>query len=249
MKLEMCRDFEVRDTATGVLVVTPLQYEDGDQVVVFADAIEGNGWRVHDNGESAFRLSLDHIDIESERIQRWLGEHSSRVGWNEAEEQFELVVSEPSQLVPASFKVAQAAVQLQSFSALRTTRSESSFKAEVLELLKGVQQETGVDAAYDVVVDARGLLTADCVFRAKDQALAFFIAGSKERLLEAELTYMALKQEKQSTRVIAVVEGIAAVGQKQYGRAQFFTTKVFPYRDYEESFRGWVHEAAMDVMQ
>jgi Domain of unknown function DUF1828 len=248
VKLDICRDFEVRETAKGLLVVTPLQYEDGDQVVVFADTIEGNGWKVHDNGDSAFRLSLDHIDIESERIQRWLGEHASRVGWNEADEQFEVTVSEESQLVPAAFKVAQAALQMQSFSALRTTRSESAFKVEVIELLKDIQQETGVEAEYDVAVDSRGLLTADCLFRPTDQALAFFIASSKERLLEAELTYLALKQEKRATRVIAVVEDIAAVGQKQYGRAEFFTYKVFPFRDFEESFRGWVQEAATGVV-
>lgn len=248
MKLDICRDFEVRETTSGLLVVTPLQYEDGDQVVVFADTIEGDGWRVHDNGDSAFRLALDHIDIDSERVQRWLNEQSPRVGWSEADEQFELVVTEPSQLVPAAFKVAQAAVQMQSFSALRVTRSESTFKAEVIALLKGVQEETGVEAEYDVAVDSRGLLTADCLFRPKTQPLAFFVASSKERLLEAELSYLALKEEKRPTRVIAVVESIPAVGQKQYGRAEFFTSKVFPYRDFEESFRGWVQEAASGAM-
>lgn len=248
MKLDICRDFEVRQTKAGLLVVTPLQYEDGDQVVVFADIVEGDGWRVHDNGESAFRLRLDHIDVESERIQRWLGEHESRVNWNETDEQFELVVSESSQLVPAAFKVAQAAVQMQSFSALRMTRSESSFKAEVIALLKGVQQETGVEAEYDVPVDSRKLLTADCLYGVNKQAFAFFIANSKERLLEAELTYLALKQDSPTTRVIAVVEAIAAVGQKQYGRAEFFTHKVFPFRDYEEPFREWVQEAATGAM-
>lgn len=246
--LDMCRDFEVRETASGLLVVTPFQYEDGDQVVVFADQQQG-GWLVNDNGESAFRLALDHIDIESERIQRWLGEHASRVAWNEAETQFELAVSSQTQLVPAAFKIAQAAVQMQSFSALRVTRSEHSFRAEVLELLRAVQEETGVAAEYDVAVDSRGLLNADCVFRPSGQALAFFIASSKERLLEAELTYLALKQEKCSTRVVAVVEGIAAVGQKHYGRAEFFTSKVFPYRDYETSVRGWVTDAATGALQ
>ncbi|OHC62112.1 MAG: hypothetical protein A2045_05450 [Rhodocyclales bacterium GWA2_65_20] len=248
MKLDICRDFDVRETATGLVVVTPLQYDDGDQVVVFADTVEGDGWRVHDNGESAFRLSLDHIDVESERIQRWLGEHSSRVGWNEADEQFELLVSDGAQLVPAAFKIAQAAVQMQSLSALRVTRSESSFKAEVIELLKGVQHETGVEAEYDVAVDTRGLLIADCIFRPKEHTVAFFVASTKERLLEAELSYLALKQEKRATRVIAVVEAIAAVGQKQYSRAEFFTSKVFPFREFEEPFRGWVQEAASGVI-
>lgn len=248
VKLDICRDFQIRETASGLLVVTPFQYEDGDQVVVFADNIEGDGWLVHDNGESAFRLSLDHIDVESERIQRWLGDHSSHVGWSEAGEQFELLVSDTSQLVPAAFKIAQAAVQMQSFSALRITRSESSFKNEVIELLRSVQQETGVEAEYDAAVDTRGLLTADCIFRPREHALAFFVATSKERLLEAELTYLALKQEKRPTRVIAVVEGIAAVGQKHYSRAEFFTSKVFPFREYEEPFRGWVQEAATGAM-
>lgn len=249
MKLDICRDFQVRETASGLLVVTPLQYEDGDQVVVFADAREGGGWRVHDNGDSAFRLGLDNIDIESERIQRWLNEHASRVDWNEAEEEFELQVADDSHLVPAAFKVAQAALQLQSFSSLRVTRSESSFKREVLDLLKSVQQETGVEAEYDTAVDARGLLIADCVFRPQGQDMAFFIANSKERLLEAELSYLALKQDKRATRVIAVVENIAAVGQKQYSRAEFFTTKVFPFREFEAPFRSWTQEAVAGVLQ
>lgn len=249
MKLDICRDFEVRETATGILVVTALQYDDGDRVVVFADGQEGGGWRVHDNGDAAFRLRLDDIDIDGERIQRWLAERRGRVGWNEAEEEFELSVADARHLVPAAFKVAQAALQLQSFSALRATRSESSFKSEVLELLKSVQRDTGVPADYDMAVDARGLLVADCVFRPGGADLAFFIANTRERLLEAELSYLALKQDKRTTRVIAVVEGIAAVGQKQYARAEFFSTKLFPFRDFEAPLRSWAREAVTGVMQ
>ena len=249
MKLDICRDFEVRETANGLLVVTPLQYDDGDQVVVFADRQEGGGWRLHDNGDAAFRLRLDNIDIEGERVQRWLAEHRGRVVWNEAEEEFELSVADLGQIVPVAFKIAQAALQLQSFSALRTTRSESSFKREVLELLKSVQQDTGVPADYDMPVDARGLLVADCVFRPGGTDLAFFIANTKERLLEAELSYLALKQDKRTTQVIAVVEGIAAVGQKQYARAEFFSTKLFPFRDFEAPLRSWTREAVTGVTQ
>jgi hypothetical protein len=63
MKLDICKDFTVTPTATGLLVVTPLEYDDHDHIVVYADRQASGGWRVHDNGDAALRL-MTRISID-----------------------------------------------------------------------------------------------------------------------------------------------------------------------------------------
>ncbi len=89
MKLDLCKDFEVRETTDGWLVVTPLQYDDGDRVVIFADRVPDGSWLVHDNGEAALRLMFDSVDPDSARAQAWLEDHAQRVSWNEEDSQIE----------------------------------------------------------------------------------------------------------------------------------------------------------------
>jgi hypothetical protein len=118
IEFEILHNFEVIDTKNGFMVVTPMKWDDGDNVVVFADAINGNGWRVTDDGESAFRLSLDYIGTKSECVKNWLAEHSPLVGWNNTDKEIEVTVSDKYELVPAIFMIAQAALQMQAFASL-----------------------------------------------------------------------------------------------------------------------------------
>ena len=192
MNLDICKDFITRQTASGLLLVTPLRYDDGDQITVFAERV-GRMWQVHDNGDAALRLMFDGIDPDAPRIQNWLSEQSARIHWNEALDQIESDPVEEADIVLAAFKVAQAAVQLQAFSALRTTRHESAFKGEVVALLKQISEETGVDAQFDVPLDENQLLMADCRF-AGIKPVAIIIANSTERLLEAELAFSHLRR-------------------------------------------------------
>jgi hypothetical protein len=236
MKLDMCKDFELRETATGWLVVTPLEYDDHDQVVVFADRMPNGLWYVHDDGEAALRLMFDSVDPDSARVQAWLEEHSSRVGWNERENQIERLDVKETDLVPAAFKVAQAAVQIQAMTAFRVTREESQFKEEVLTLLRQVADEAHVEARFDVPVDQARMLNADCLMLVTPP-LAVIVASTREKLLEAELTWSYLKQQGDPTRVLAVVEDAKDVGQKEFARAQYFTDKTLPFRGFEQAFR------------
>ncbi len=137
--------------------------------------------------------------------------------------------------MPAAFKVAQAAVQLQVMASYRVSREESRFKEEVLSLLEQVAREAQIEARFDVPVDQGRMLYADCLMLASPP-LAVIIANSREKLLEAELTWAYLKQQSDPTRVLAVVENDKDVGLKEFARAQYFTDKTLAFRGFEQAF-------------
>lgn len=236
MSLDICKDFKVQPTDIGWMVVTPFHYEDQDNIVVFADR-ESNGlWHVHDNGDAAMRLMFDSIDPFAPKIQAWLSESAMGVEWNDKESTLERNGVAEADLIPAALKIAQACVQMQAMSSHRTNREESTFKAEVIAILKGVESETGIAARYDTPIDDKRLFTSDCLFLSKIP-LAIFIATSKERLLEAELAWSNIRYTKDPTRVFAVVEEPRNTGLKEVSRAQYFTDKTLQFRDFEEVFR------------
>ena len=244
MNLDICKDFITRQTSNGLLLVTPLRYDDGDQITVFAERA-GNLWQVHDNGEAALRLMFDGVDPDAPRIQNWLSEQSARIHWNEALDQIESDPIEEADMVLAAFKVAQAAAQLQAFSALRTTpRHESEFKGEIIALLKQIAEETGVPAQFDVPLDENQLLIADCRF-ACSKPVAIIIANTTERLLEAELAFSHLRRMGDHTQIFAVVEDAKSIGYKQIARANYFTDKTYEYQGFERAFHG----AITDTLQ
>ena len=236
MSLDICKDFHVTPTQAGWMVVTPFQYEDRDQIVVFADREPSGLWRVHDNGDSALRLMFDSVDPFSPKIQAWLAESSIDVEWNDKDNALVRNNVDEADLIPAALKVAQACVQLQAMSAQRLHREESTFKAEVIALLKGVAHETGIEARYDTPIDDKRLFSSDCLFLST-VPLAIFIAPSKERLLEAELAWASIRHSKDPTRVYAVVEEPRTTGLKEVSRAQYFTDKTLQFRDFEGVFR------------
>lgn len=236
MNLDICKDFETKQTADGLLVVTPFEYDDHDHIVVYVERLPSGLWRVHDNGDAALRLMFDSIDPDAPRIQAWLAEHSNQVGWNDRLGQLECVDVPEEALAAAALRVAQSAAQLQAMTAIRTTREESGFKEEVIGILKEVEREANVAARYDTPLDAKRLFIADCLFLA-DRPVAVIVAGSTERLLEAELAWSHLRQIGDPTRVVAVIEDAKQVGLKQKARADYFTDKTYEYRDFEAVFR------------
>jgi hypothetical protein len=103
-------------------------------------------------------------------------------------------------------------------------------------MLKEVEREANVPARYDTPLDAKRLFVADCLFLS-ERPVAVIVAGSTERLLEAELAWSHLRQIGDPTRVVAVVEDAKQVGLKQKARADYFTDKTYEYRDFESVFR------------
>ncbi|MGB5065451.1 MAG: DUF1828 domain-containing protein [Candidatus Competibacter sp.] len=244
MHLDLYQDFQTRPTAGGFLIVTPLRHDDQDAIVVYGDRQPDGRWCVHDNGDAALRLMFDSVDLDTPKIQTWLKEQTARVKWNDALAQLECPNVAESNLTVAVFQVAQAAAQLQAMTALRQSREESRFKDEVIGVLKQVEQETGITACYDVPFDPERLFVADCLFIVK-QPVAILIASTTERLLEAELAWSHLRRLSDPTLVVAVIEDAAQVGKKQAARANYFTDKVYPYRDFETIFR----DAIMQTLQ
>jgi hypothetical protein len=203
---------------------------------VYADRKANGLWHVHDNSDASMRLMFDSIDIDSPRIQSWLAELSSGVTWNDQDDQLECLDIAEADLVPVALKIAQACTQLQAMTALRTSREESTFKEEVIKLLREVEKETGVSAKYDTPLDEKQFFISDCLFQAK-RPLAIMIATTPVRLLEAELAWSELKRIDDPTRVIAVVEDPKQIGIKQVSRAEYFTEKTYAFRDFEKAFR------------
>lgn len=244
MNLNVCKDFQIRQTPIGLVIVTPFVYEDMDQIVIFADRQDNGHWHIHDNGDAALRLMFDGVDPYAPKIQSWLKATVSEVEWNDEDNALERCNVNEADIVPAALKVAQACIQLQAMSSHRVSREESTFKAEVVSVLKEISKETDVAAQFDVPIDQKRLFVSDCLFLSKTP-LAIFIASSKERLLEAELAWSNLRRTKDPTRVIAVIEEQRTTGIKEVTRAQYFTDKTLQYREFESVFR----EAVKDSIQ
>ena len=236
MKPELCEQFSVRQTATGFLVETPFSYYDEDHIVVFADFQDDGLYRLSDNGEAAERLAFDGIDINTSRIAEWLSECQKIRGvqWDADDQELWMIVNEQI-LAKAIFTIAECAAQLQAMTVTRTTRVASDFKEQVVAILREASIETGVPIKLDVPILPGNHFTVDAYFLSK-RPLAVIVAGSRERLLEAELIWSTAKREGDPTEVYAVVENHRAVGLKEAERAAYFTDKILPFKDYPARF-------------
>ena len=242
MKPELCEQFGVRQTATGFLVETPFLYADNDHIVIFADLQDDGRYRLSDNGEAAERLAFDGIDPALGRISQWLAECRNMRGiqWDEAEQELWMMVQERS-MAAAIFTMAECAAQLQAMTALRTTRLASDLKARVIEILRDASKETGVPIKLDVPILSGNPFTVDAYFVLK-RPLALIVAGTRERLLEAELIWFAAKREGDPTQIYAVVDDHRSVGRKEMQRAAYFTDKVLPFKGHSQHFAAAVTE-------
>lgn len=244
MNLNLCKDFEFKETSAGFLVVTPFRYEDNDQIVIFLER-QGNGlWRVHDNGDAALHLMFDGIDPDNNRIQSWLAEQTGLVTLDEKENLLEICDIPEDKLDSSVMEITKLCAQFQAMTALRTSRGESEFKEEVMKILREVSEETGIEARFSVPVDKEQLFVVDCLF-ISPTPVGVFVAGSKERLLEAELAWSNLRRLGDPTRIYAVVEDPKHVGIKEVARANYFTDKTFQFREFETVFHDAIKETVL----
>lgn len=246
MNLDLCKELQVRRSGDGFVVCTPFKYYDNDNVVVFAWPNSRGVFRVSDNGEAAERLSMDGIDVSGDRIDRWIGEAKVffKLNWDEEDQSFWVEVDE-GELAAAVFRVAEAASQLQAMTVVRSGHAESTFKAEVMAMIREVASETGVSVKFDVPVVSN--FTADALFLADTRPLAVVVAQSKDRLMEAELMWSNAKRLGDPTRVIAVVESSDKVGRKEVERAQFYTDKTLTFRNFGHQVREKMIESLSSI--
>lgn len=233
MKPDLCCDFHVIPDDDGWRIVTPWRYGDNDRIVVWATDT-GKEWIVDDNGEAAFRLALDGGDPESQRVRAWLESVPGMLGarWNADTQCLEMATDHVG-LNAAIHTVAEVSGLLGCLALSRESRLPSSFKDEVIGMLHDVARETGIEARFDVPIDERRVLIADCLFISQ-RPLAIIVANSVERLLEAELAWSEARRRGDNTRVMAVTEGEgSSISRRRIDQAQFFTDQTLPYRGFE----------------
>lgn len=242
MKPDLCQDFEVVADNGGWRVITPWRYGDRDRVVIWAVPTNG-GWRVDDNGEAAFRMALDGGDLDSQKVRAWLSSVPAMLGarWNPDEQRLE-AFSDEKKLAASIHAVAEVSTLLGSLSLAREVRAHSTFKDEVIFMLHEVSRETGIEARFEVPLDQRQLLMADCLFLS-ERPLAIIVAGSVERLLEAELAWSEARRIGDQTRIVAVTEGDGAIPRRRIDQAQFFTDKTLSFRGFETLLRQNIAES------
>jgi hypothetical protein len=235
MALDLCKELRVKAISGGFLVETPFKYYDHDSVVVFGRNQGGNRFRVSDNGDAAERLSFDGVDVGSERIGRWLAEAKAHFGieWDAEGQEF-WVECDASELASTVFRIAEAATQLQAMTVTRESHRESTFKSEMLSILREVAREANVDMRFDVPVVSHFI--ADALFLT-EKPLAIVLAPTKDRLMEAELMWSTIQRTGDPTVVYAVVESVEKVGRKEHERAAFYTDKVLPFVGYASELR------------
>ena len=106
----------------------------------------------------------------------------------------------------------------------------------IRDSLKDVANEANIEARFDTPLDTKQLFLADCLFLTA-QPVAVIIAGSTERLLEAELAWSHLRQIGDPTRVIAVIEEAKQVGLKPVSYTHLLQTECVSPTTRWRSFR------------
>ncbi|MGM0517855.1 MAG: DUF1828 domain-containing protein [Pseudomonadota bacterium] len=237
LRADLCDGFSLRQEDGITLIETPFVYDDRDKVVAFVESSE-TGWRVHDNGEAAFRLMLEGVNLESSKISRWIEQCGilSGVHWSAESEQLETLAGN-AELARAIFRVAEASAQMQALAVLQEQRSAASDFKEVLKsLLAEVSQECDIPVDWDSPVDQHEVFRADAVFRSR-RPLAVIAANSAERLLEAEMIWMEAKNRKADLYVLAVTEDEKKPGHERVKKAQYYTDKTVEFSGMADRFR------------
>lgn len=245
LKSELCKSFAVTEAELDALyVTTPFSYEDGDSVVVFITPLSGGKYRVDDNGEAAYRLALDGVDIDRPKPQAWLTSISKRyqVDWDNEAEELSAVADTPAKVAKMAMRVAECSLQMQALSALRVERNLSTFKDDVLSIIKEIEQETEVVVRYDISIDPDQQFNVDAYFLTPTP-LAVVIASSVERLLEAELIWTNCHYRGEPLRLFAVVEDVDKIGSKQVMRANYYTDKTVQFKGMGTAFGDLVRSA------
>lgn len=229
MKLSLCRDFTVVETEYGARVLTPFRFPDHDQVVIWAKR-EAHGFSLDDNGEAALRLATEGVDTESDRVQSWLATLPGYLGvrWDDQSEMLVTTATEKT-LEEKVLAVAQASIQLSALSALRQERSTTDFKAKVLDVLADIGRELGFTVELDAKTDESGHFIADAILKT-DKPVAVVAATTVQRLLEAQMMWFDARHRKTGLYVLALVENVQTMGNKQYTRANYHTDKTVEFQ-------------------
>lgn len=238
LKAELCSGFQISLTEPdGLSVRTPFTYDDGDSVVVFITPFQNGQYRVDDNGESAFRLMADGVSLESRKAQGWLAsiEATHGISWDDVDEELFVVVQSGAEVAAAAMKVAECSAQMQVLNALRQDRQLSTFKDEIIAVLRQIEVETNVEARYDFPADPNKQIFVDAYFMSP-VPISVVIATSNERLLEAELLWSATQNAGDPTKVIAVFEDRSKLSEKHLNRASYYTDKAVPWRQMPDAF-------------
>jgi len=242
LQAELCGTFRVSQTESdGLSICTPFTYDDGDNVVVFVSP-DGNGqFRVDDNGEAAFRLMTDGVNLGGRKPKSWLAtvEAIHSVSWDEGDEELFAIARTPSDVASVAMKVAECSAQMQVLSALRQDRQVSTFKEEIVEVLRQVAEETNIEARYDFPADPNKQIFVDAYFMAPTP-ISVVVATSNERLLEAELLWSSTQSMQDPTKVIAVFEDMSKLSEKHLARAAYYTDKTVPWRQMPDAFHNYI---------
>jgi hypothetical protein len=243
----LCRQYLVYGTSSGGATVrTPLRYDDGDNIVVFLSSKDGRVI-VDDNGEAALRLMFDGIDVDNNKIHSWLDGVAAVTGvrWDHDEECLYCEAADENDLAEAITKVSEVSAQMQAMTALRCGRAMSDFKDRIIQVLRNIEQETGIEARYDVPVDLDKQLIADAYFLSA-KPVSIVVASTRERLMEAELMWSVAQMRNDPMKVIAVVEDAKKIGIKQYSRANYFTDKTVEYNGNSAAFGAMLSKQLSD---
>lgn len=231
IKHAICAAFDVHEDAGGIQrVVTPMEYAGvGDKIVVRVRPF-GDGWRIDENGEAAFYASMAGADLESETVSRWLQELPAPVIFDK-DETLLANTNDARLVVPYIFRVADAAQQLHAIATARTDRAADDFKAKVAKAIHEVAEANAWAIEDRKQLPIQGGFEADHYLQPNDAPpLIVVTASSNARLLEAELIYMAYRQERKPGKILAVVKSQEAVTKKQFERSGYYTDKAVVFQ-------------------
>ncbi|MYM34893.1 hypothetical protein GTP38_11135 [Duganella sp. FT94W] len=233
LKQQICSLFEVHDDGHGVQrVVTPLEYPmTGDRIVVRVRE-RGHEISIDENGDTALYASMAGGDVDSDAVNRWLEDLKVSSAVSLEEDTLKATTQHAELVAPYIFRVAEAAQQLFAISTSRTTRHANDFKQRVAAVIADTAASLALNYAEDVELPMAGGLTADFVIEA-NRPLIVIAATSLTRLLEAEIIHMQYKLSNRPGFVVAVAESQAAVGKKQFERANYYTDKTVSFSPHD----------------
>lgn len=225
---DFCKGFEWHADASGGRLLTPLLYDDGDQVVVFASP-GADGWRLDDNGEGVFRLAASGVDPDGDRVRARLAAFEPLLGVRLDDDGESLyAIAADADIERSALAVAEASVQIMALSCLRQERQASDFRERVMAIVEEVAVAAGVEARRDVPIDESQTLLAD-IWLATPRPVLVIAASTPQRLMEAEIIWLDAARRNEQTYVLALVEDARAIGVKQYTRANYYTDKTVEF--------------------
>lgn len=245
LKRAICALFEVHEDEHGVQrIVTPLEYPGSRDQVVVRVRPKDNYWRIDESGEAALYARMSGGDPEGENVQRWATglEQVSHIGFEE-DEQLSTEVHDSQLIAPAIFHIAAAAQQLFALATAHKEREASDFKEQVASIVSEVCQNLGINVKHNACLPISGDLEADhLIGEGSSLPLIVITATSAKRLLEAEVIHMQYRLSKTNGFVLAVAESRAAVGNKQFDRANYYTGKTVQFNpiDFAQLLRAQV---------